>query len=270
MRPIGIFDSGIGGLTVARAVAKALPDRSIIYYGDTAHLPYGEKSPELIRRYATEITRELVRFGCEAIVVACNSASSNALDVIKETAGPAVSVIDAVHPVIRAVTRRFDGGQVGVIGTRATIDSHWYQRLLQAEGFDVVAKATPLLASAIEEGFHGGHVSDALIAAYFEGGEFNSVRALILGCTHYPLVADQIAAALPDSVELVDSAEAAAEALREALEPIKPEQSIAPGASQRTERFMVSDLTESFSLGAQRFYGAPVDLEEHTLPFTSR
>ena len=270
MRPIGIFDSGIGGLTVARAVAKALPNRSIIYYGDTAHLPYGEKSPELIRRYATEITRELVRMGCGAIVVACNSASSNALDAIRETAGQDIPVIDAVHPVIQAVGRRFDGGQVGVIGTRATIDSYWYQRLLKAEGFEVIAKATPLLASAIEEGFHGGQVSDALISAYFEGGEFNAVRALILGCTHYPLVADQIAAALPDSVELVDSAEAAAEALLEVLEQTEPEQSAAFGGSQRTERFMVSDLTESFSLGAQRFYGAPVELEEHAMPPTSR
>jgi glutamate racemase len=168
------------------------------------------------------------------------------------------------------VGRRFDGGQVGVIGTRATIDSYWYQRLLKAEGFEVIAKATPLLASAIEEGFHGGQVSDALISAYFEGGEFNAVRALILGCTHYPLVADQIAAALPDSVELVDSAEAAAEALLEVLEQTEPEQSAAFGGSQRTERFMVSDLTESFSLGAQRFYGAPVELEEHTMPPTSR
>ena len=262
MRPIGIFDSGIGGLTVARAVAQALPEHSIIYYGDTAHLPYGEKSPALIRRYATQITQELVRLGCGSIVVACNSASSNALDAIREVAGPDVPVIDAVHPVIRAVAERFPSGEVGVIGTGATIDSNWYQRLLQAEGFEVVSKATPLLASAIEAGFHGGEVSDALIAAYFEDGVFNRVQALILGCTHYPLVTDQIAAALPDTVALVDSAEAAAEALRRAL----TSQAEVAQSAPRSERFMVSDLTESFSLGAQRFYGAPVQLEEHKLP----
>lgn len=264
MQPIGIFDSGIGGLTVARAVAQALPEHSIVYFGDTAHLPYGEKSPALIRRYATQIARELVRLGCGSIVVACNSASSNALDAIREAVGPKVPVIDAVHPVVHAVKERYAGGEVGVIGTRATIDSNWYQRLLEAEGLEVVAKATPLLASAIEAGFHGGEVSDALIAAYFEDGAFNQVQALILGCTHYPLVADQIAAALPDAVALVDSAEAAASALRVALGSA----GASPGApsAPRTERFMVSDLTESFSLGAQRFYGAPVQLEEHKLP----
>ena len=254
MRPIGIFDSGIGGLTVARAVAEALPDCSIIYYGDTAHLPYGEKSPALIRRYATQITRELVRLGCGSIVVACNSASSNALDAIQAEAGESIPVIDVVHPVVDAVSVRFSEGQIGVIGTRATIDSQWYQRLLEARGFDVVTKATPLLASAIEAGFHGGEVSDALISAYFESGEFQSVRALILGCTHYPLVADQIASALPDSVAL---------ALKAALHPLSdgPEP-----AGQRADRFMVSDLTESFMLGAQRFFGQPVNLVEHKLP----
>ena len=247
MRPIGIFDSGIGGLTVARAVAEALPDHSIIYYGDTAHLPYGEKSPALIRRYATQITRELVNLGCGSIVVACNSASSNALDAIQAEAGESIPVIDAVHPVVDAVASRFSGGQIGVIGTRATIDSQWYQRLLEARGFDVVTKATPLLASAIEAGFHGGEVSDALISAYFESGEFHAVRALILGCTHYPLVADQIGAALPDTVALVDSAEAAALALKAALHPLSDGTET---AGERADRFMVSDLTESFSLGA--------------------
>ena len=263
MRPIGIFDSGIGGLTVARAVSEALPGHSIFYYGDTAHLPYGEKSPALIRRYATEITRELIRLGCGSIVVACNSASSNALEAIQAEAGASIPVIDAVHPVVNAVAAQFTGGPIGVIGTRATIDSNWYQGLLKSRGFEVVAKATPLLASAVEAGFHGGEVSDALIAAYFESGDFNAVRALILGCTHYPLVADQIAAALPASVTLVDSAEAAARALQGALQAL-PDGSA--NARKREDRFMVSDLTASFSLGAQRFFGQPVALVEHKLP----
>jgi glutamate racemase len=165
--------------------------------------------------------------------------------------------------VVDVVAARFSGGQIGVIGTRATIDSQWYQWLLKARGFDVVTKPTPLLASAIEEGFHGGEVSDALIAAYLESGEFNDVHALILGCTHYPLVVNQIAAALPDAVALVDSAEAAAQALKRALESFA-DKKVAKGG--RRDRFMVSDLTESFSLGAQRFFGKPVDLVEHKLP----
>ncbi len=263
MRPIGIFDSGIGGLTVARAVAEALPEHPIFYYGDTAHLPYGEKSPALIRRFAMQITRELVRLGCGSIVVACNSASSNALDAIQAEAGESIPIIDVVNPVVDAVSARFSAGKIGVIGTRATIDSQWYQRLLEARGFDVMTKPTPLLASAIEEGFHGGQVSDALIAAYLESGEFNDVHALILGCTHYPLVANQIAAALPDAVALVDSSEAAAQALKRALESLADKQAAKGGQG---DRFMVSDLTESFSLGAQRFFGKPVDLVEHKLP----
>ncbi|MAI24124.1 MAG: glutamate racemase [Crocinitomicaceae bacterium] len=265
MRPIGIFDSGIGGLTVARAVAEVLPAHSIIYYGDTAHLPYGEKSPALIGRYATEITRELVRLGCGSIVVACNSASSNALDVIRAEAGESIPVIDVVHPVVEAVSAQFPAGQIGVIGTRATIDSGWYQSLLASRGFEVVPKATPLLASAIEAGFHVGEVSDALISAYFESGEFNAVRALILGCTHYPLVADQIAEALPESVKLLDSAEAAAQALKVALQPFSEDGEMS-ATGRRFDRFMVSDLTVSFSLSAQRFFGQPVDLVEHKLP----
>ena len=218
MRPIGIFDSGIGGLTVARAVAEALPEHPIFYYGDTAHLPYGEKSQALIRRYATQITRELVRLGCGSIVVACNSASSNALDAIQAEAGESIPVIDVVHPVVDVVAARFSGGQIGVIGTRATIDSQWYQWLLKARGFDVVTKPTPLLASAIEEGFHGGEVSDALIAAYLESGEFNDVHALILGCTHYPLMQAQFQAALGEGVKVFSQANLVAESLADYLQ----------------------------------------------------
>lgn len=265
MKPIGIFDSGIGGLTVARAIAESLPGNPIVYFGDTAHLPYGEKSADLIRRYASRITEELLVMGCGAIVIACNSASTNALEVVREAAGPEVPVIDVVSPVVQQVASTFQKGRIGIIGTRATIASGWYQQLLEAEGFEVVAKATPLLASAIEEGFHEGRVSSTLVEAYLGGTEFSEIDALILGCTHYPLIAEQIAARLPDGVKIIDSATAVAVSLRDSMAtgPVAEQQTMT--FTQADQRFLVSDLTQSFARGAQRFFGDRIELEERKL-----
>ena len=267
MKPIGIFDSGIGGLTVARAVSEAIPGHPIVYFGDTAHLPYGEKSAELIQHYSVRIARELLDLGCGSLVVACNSASSNALDAIRETAGPGIPVIDVVTPAVNWVSSKYDEGTIGVIGTRATIASGWYQSLLTHAGLTAQAKATPLLASAIEEGFQHGRVSSALIEAYLGQGAFDSVKAIILGCTHYPLIANQIAAQLPSHIELVDSAHVVAHALKLAIQEQLANQisASASSSSLSTQRFLVSDLTESFALGAQRFYGSPIALQERKL-----
>lgn len=257
MRPLGIFDSGIGGLTVARAVADRMTGSPLLYFGDTAHLPYGEKSPHLIRHYASRISHHLRDEGCRAIVVACNSASSNALDAVRDAVGPDIPVVDVVEPVVAYLKSRWPAGRVGVIGTRATIDSGLYQRLLEAAGLAVTARATPLLASAIEEGFHKGAVSEALLAAYLGDGAFDEVDALVLGCTHYPLIADQIRSHLPQRVEVVDSPALVAEAVASLfLEECHP--GVAPNASHR---FLVSDWTDSFALGARRFFGEAIQLE---------
>jgi glutamate racemase len=265
MRPIGIFDSGIGGLTVARAISQRFPNHPLIYFGDTAHLPYGEKSPELIRHYAKRITKELVKMDCAVIVVACNSASSNALDEVKTAAGHSVPVIDVIHPVVESVSRQFQGDAGGVIGTRATIDSGWYQRLLEERGCLVKAKVTPLLASAIEEGFHEGKVSSALIEAYLTDDFLEGIKALVLGCTHYPLISEQILRVLPQGVEIVDSAEAVADVLNR-LDLVVISGSPDIDAVERPHRrFIVSDFTQSFQRGAERFFGAHVTLEERKL-----
>ena len=165
MGPIGIFDSGIGGLTVARAAFDLLPNESILYFGDTAHLPYGEKSPELIRKYSTRIALHLVNSGCKAIVVACNSASSNALRQVVDAVGESIPVIDMVHPVVEAICSEESSEsvsdcnkKVGLIGTRATISSGLYKSAVEAlnqtrgSSIDLISRPTPLLASAIEEG----------------------------------------------------------------------------------------------------------------------
>lgn len=259
MRPIGVFDSGIGGLTVARAVANRMNGSPLLYFGDTAHLPYGEKSPLLIRHYASRISHHLLDQGCRAIVVACNSASSNALGAVQDAVGPDVPVIDVVHPVVNHLKQNWPKGRIGVIGTRATIDSGWYQKLLGEGGLEVVARATPLLASAIEEGFQQGAVSEALIEAYLGDGVFDKVDALVLGCTHYPLIADQIRSYLPAHVEVVDSPGLIAETVAEVF----PEE--VNSRHEAVHRFLVSDWTDAFAHGARMFFGDSIQLEASDL-----
>jgi glutamate racemase len=270
--PIGIFDSGIGGLTVARATCDLLPHESILYFGDTAHLPYGEKSPELIQRYSTRIALHLVNSGCKAIVVACNSASSNALEQVREAVGSSIPVIDMVHPVVDSLydsKTNVSESKVGLIGTRATISSGLYDKAVlqhnqQSESsVHIYSRPTPLLASAIEEGFYNDTIPGAVLEAYIEDGYFNEVDSIILGCTHYPLVSKELQALLPAKVEIVNSPLIVAQFLKLKLVEL--------GISNMSDNtpadnvFQVSDLTENFRLGAQRFFGSDITLEEVSL-----
>ena len=275
MGPIGIFDSGIGGLTVARAVCDLLPNESILYFGDTAHLPYGEKSPELIRKYSTRIALHLVNSGCKAIVVACNSASSNALRQVVDAVGESIPVIDMVHPVVEAICSEESSEsvsdcnkKVGLIGTRATISSGLYKSAVEAlnqtrgSSIDLISRPTPLLASAIEEGFYNDTIPGAVLEAYLEDGYFSEVDSMILGCTHYPLVRDEVMSMLPKSVEVIDSPKIVALALKSKLENLGL---LNADSAVLSNRFQVSDLTENFRLGAQRFFSFYIDLEEVVL-----
>ena len=275
MGPIGIFDSGIGGLTVARAACDLLPNESILYFGDTAHLPYGEKSPELIRKYSTRIALHLVNSGCKAIVVACNSASSNALRQVVDAVGESIPVIDMVHPVIEAICSEESSEsvsdcnkKVGLIGTRATISSGLYKSAVEAlnqtrgSSIDLISRPTPLLASAIEEGFYNDTIPGAVLEAYLEDGYFSEVDSMILGCTHYPLVRDEVMSMLPKSVEVIDSPKIVALALKSKLENLGL---LNADSAVSSNRFQVSDLTENFRLGAQRFFSSDIDLEEVVL-----
>lgn len=275
MGPIGIFDSGIGGLTVARAACDLLPNESIFYFGDTAHLPYGEKSPELIRKYSTRIALHLVNSGCKAIVVACNSASSNALSQVVDAVGESIPVIDMVHPVVEAICSEESSEsisdcskKVGLIGTRATISSGLYKSAVEAlnqtrgSSIDLISRPTPLLASAIEEGFYNDTIPGAVLEAYLEDGYFSEVDSMILGCTHYPLVRDEVMSMLPKSVEVIDSPKIVALALKSKLEKLGL---LNADSAVSSNRFQVSDLTENFRLGAQRFFSSDIDLEEVVL-----
>lgn len=256
-RPIGIFDSGIGGLTVARAINDLLPNESLLYFGDTAHLPYGEKSPELIRRYSSRITQHLVESGCKAIVVACNSASSNAIEAIVKAAGPNMPVIDMVTPVIRSISAEDGCQSVGLIGTRATIASGLYGETMNQlnSNITLVSRATPLLASSIEEGFFNDSIPGAVLEAYFADDSFKNIDSMILGCTHYPLVRENVQALLPKGVNVIDSPKIIAQELKRVLTenayPYTPE-----------HKFQVSDLTENFRCSAHYFFGSDINLEE--------
>ncbi len=265
MGPIGIFDSGIGGLTVARAACDLLPNESILYFGDTAHLPYGEKSPELIRKYSTRIALHLLNSGCKAIVVACNSASSNALEQVRQAVGPSIPVIDMVNPVVESLySGSQSSGSIGLIGTRATISSGLYSSAvndLNSRGgasYSLKSRPTPLLASAIEEGFHNDTIPGAVLEAYLDDGYFDDVDSMILGCTHYPLVREEVIRLLPDSVDVIDPPAIIARALKTKLSELN----LLSNSDDASNRFQVSDLTENFRLGAIRFFGSDIDLEE--------
>ena len=262
--PIGMFDSGIGGLTIAKALVERLPRESLRYVGDTAHMPYGDKSPERLKEYATGIAERLLNQGCKALVVACNSASSNALEEVRALAGPNIPVIDVVHPVVEWAHAHHPKGDLALIGTRATVQSQLYDTLLQARGLSVTSRATPLLASAIEEGFHNGTISHAVVEAYFSDGWAADKDALVLACTHYPLVMNDIQALLPEGMAVLDAPRIVSEKVAATL----LEGGHLADGPHPTRRFEVTDWTQSFADGASHILGQDVELVEAPWPET--
>src|SRR5437868_15366529 len=192
-RPIGVFDSGIGGLTVVKALCDLLPNEDIYYLGDTARVPYGPKSPETVQRYALELADMLVRKNAKALVVACNTVSSVALPLLAEKFP--VPVIGVIEPGARAALQATRNRHVGVIGTRATIRSGAYEKALRASDnkVRVSSRACPLLVPLIEEGLLDDEVTDRMIMRYLQPLVADDIDTLVLGCTHYPLLASAIA-----------------------------------------------------------------------------
>ena len=217
-RPIGVFDSGIGGLTVVKALREALPNESIFYLGDTARVPYGNKSAETVGRYSVEMVEMLVSENAKVIVVACNTASSLALPKLK--ADFSLPVIGVIEPGARAAIAATRNRHVGVIGTRATIRSGSYEKALRSLDADlrVNSRACPLLVPLIEEGLLDDDVTDRVIARYLEPMITDGIDTLVLGCTHYPLLAAAIARFLGEEITLVDSARNCANAVRDLLD----------------------------------------------------
>ncbi len=264
-QPIGIFDSGIGGLTVARAVRDLLPNETIVYFGDTAHLPYGDKSASTIQAYSVKIADLLIQRKCKVILIACNSASSAAYELVREYCGSKAKVFDVINPMVERVSAEYREKHVGLIGTKQTIGAGVYEKKIKSlqEGFRFSALATPLLVPMIEEGFYENKISHEIIAQYLNGAELAEVEVLILGCTHYPLIKAEMEGILAESgktMDLIDSAETVAFALRDYLQ----DQNLL-NARHGEDQFLVSDFTPSFEKAARMFFGERVKLEKYQL-----
>ncbi|MFZ9942022.1 MAG: glutamate racemase [Bacteroidia bacterium] len=262
--PIGIFDSGIGGLTVADAILRQMPKESIVYFGDTVHMPYGEKSADAIKGYAEKITDFLLENGCKAIVIACNSASSVAYETVLKRVGDRAIVIDVINPVVQKVASLSKVKEVGVIGTRATIRSNAYaDRIVSlAPEKKVCSLATPLLAPMIEEGFFNNKISRTIINNYLSRPKLKKIDALILACTHYPLIRKEIGDFYKREILIVDSAEIVASELKSKL---KAQKLLTDRMNAGVKRFFVSDVTASFEKSTKIFLKSKVRLELRNL-----
>lgn len=261
--PIGIFDSGIGGLTVAHAIQKLLPNESLVYFGDTAHLPYGDKSEAAIQAYSIKIADVLLMKGCKVIVIACNSASSAAYELLKEYVR-SVKIINVIDPMVSHVLDNYASRHVGLIGTKRTVQSGVYQRKIEEarEKITLHSLATPLLAPMIEEGFFNNKISHEIIGQYLNDPELQNIEALILACTHYPLIKKEINEFYKHKMTILDSSEVVAKALKRHLEESKL---LNPGIGPVSHQFLVSDYTSSFEASTRLFFHAQVNLEKHPL-----
>ena len=242
-RPIGVFDSGIGGLTVVKALRDLLPNENIFYLGDTARVPYGPKSPETVQRYAVELAGMLMGRNAKVLVVACNTVSSVALPLLTQKFS--VPVIGVIEPGARAALQVTRNRHIGVIGTRATIRSGAYERALRAadNNVRVSSRPCPLLVPLIEEGLLDDDVTDRVIMRYLEPMLADGIDTLVLGCTHYPLLTGAIARALNRQIRLVDSAKNCARAVEETLN----RESLRAESSNRGElRVALTDAADNF------------------------
>ena len=259
-RPIGIFDSGIGGLTVANAINKLLPDESIIYFGDTAHLPYGDKSAESIKQYAEKITAFLIEKNCKLVVIACNTASSVAYNNVEKLTSHTAIAINVIDPVASYVAKHFSNSKVGVIGTKGTINSRVYARKINSlnNTIEVTSLATPLLAPMVEEGYFNNHISQTIINSYLSKKSLKNIKALILACTHYPLIKPEVENYYKNAVTIIDSAEIVASFVKKKLGNNK-----AAGGNRKPKHlFYVSDYTESFEKSTKIFFKNKIHLDE--------
>jgi glutamate racemase len=250
--PIGIFDSGIGGLTVARALYERLPHESTVYFGDTARVPYGPKSPETVTRYSLEILDWLLHQGVKAVVIACNTSTAHALETLQQQSP--VPVIGVIEPGARAAAAASTAGPIGVIGTAGTIASNAYARAIQRRraGARVEQKPCPLFVPLVEEGWFEHPAAELIAREYLEPLRQARVDTLVLGCTHYPLLKPLLQRVMGSEVRLIDSGEETAAAVAQVLERASLS---APAGAAAMHRFAVSDDEARFRQVGARFIG---------------
>ena len=255
--PIGIFDSGIGGLTVVRQIHRVLPHEDLVYLGDTARVPYGSKSPGTVVRFACEDTQFLVGQNVKAVVVACNTVSAWALPTLEQRFS--VPIFGVIIPGAHAALNRSRNGRIGVIGTSTTVRSQAYSRAILARDGSarVFARACPLLVPLVEEGWIKSKITRAILRAYLSPMLRRRIDTLVLGCTHYPLLKGVIRGVVGKKIALVDSAESCAQFLSERLDGTKllARTRRRPGVI----RPFVTDEVERFDEMAKRFLGVPTD-----------
>lgn len=258
-QPIGLFDSGVGGLTVAQAIKQVLPGESLIYFGDTAHLPYGDKSAESIKNYSRKITEFLLDQGAKVVLVACNSASASAYETLREEYGSRTILMDVIDPVVEYLGTR-DYSRVGVIGTKRTISSGTYENKIRIKspGTSVISLATPLLVPMIEEGFIFDDISNAILRTYLSDASLQEIQALILGCTHYPIIRNQISKIFNFNIEVIDSGRLVSVILRDILE----KNNLLNDSGKVKDQFYVSDYTTYFEKIARMFFEGEINLKK--------
>lgn len=248
--PLGIFDSGVGGLTVVRAVRELLPAENIIYLGDTARLPYGSKSPETIRQFADEDVRFLISKGVKAIVVACNTATAHALPSLHQKYR--IPILGVIEPGVEAALANPSAQRIGIIGTRGTIRSHAYQHALALgrTGLIIHGVAAPLLVPFIEENWINHPATRLVLKTYLEPLMEKGIDTLMLACTHYPLLIPVLKDLLPPDVRLVDSASTCAEHLRSELTRLEM---LTNSSEQGNLELHLTDISDEFDSLARQF-----------------
>lgn len=255
-KPIGVFDSGIGGLTVLKEILKEMPDESTIYFGDTARVPYGIRSPETVIQYSFENTRFLFSKDIKLLVVACNTASSVGLDKIK-SAVP-IPVLGVIEPGAKAAVRATRNKRIGIIGTEATIRTNSYSRLIKAIDGDVEVYSLPcpLFVPLVEEGWTEGDIAALIAERYLKKIKNKNIDTLVLGCTHYPLLKKIISKVMGEGVRLIDSAVEVAKEVKSTLETsgLKRELKETP-----LREFYVTDSPERFIKVGERFLGNKIE-----------
>lgn len=258
--PIGVFDSGIGGLTVLKEIRRLLPCENLLYLGDTARVPYGTKSPEVVRRYSELNVRFLLEKKVKTIVVACNTASSLALDHLEDKF-PDIPIMGVIKPVIRHLAFLDGVCRVGVIGTSATIRSNTYQKLIRDQKqIEVLSQACPLFVPFVEEGLLDHALTRQVVDYYLRGLKESAIDTLILACTHYPLLSDMIDEYFDHRIRIIDSAYYTAWELKKMLEH---NQLLNPSSDAGREEFFVTDTVDTFKDTATRFFGRPLGKIEH-------
>ncbi len=266
-RPIGVFDSGLGGLTALRELARIMPEEDLVYFGDTGRVPYGSRSRETIIHYARQDVAFLNTFDPKAIVIACGTVSTTALDTLQRSA--AIPIFGVVEPAARAAARATSNGKVGLIGTEASIRSGAYERALAAlsPGTEITSRPCPLLVPLVENGRYqpGDTVAETVVAEYLAPMKEQGVDTLVLGCTHYPLLRPIIARYMGEDVSLVDVGEQCA---RWVADQLAARGLRTDGDRKGDHRYFVSDSTGSFGKLASLFLGEDVTADVKQIDIT--